>query len=327
MTREVWLKLIDHFGDADGVMSGLHIDGMNSVAPRYVGPEIPRSPDGEYADFWGIRSRLVAHEGGAYLETCHNPLAEAKTVDDLDDYPWPQADWFDYSEMRDHAMRASKKRVITSGGAMPFFYHNHLRGLEQSLLDPLLEPELTHEIVTRITEFYYQQYLRMFEACGEFIDLSNVTDDLGCQTGPLISPETYDEFYAPHHKRLIHLCKEFDVKVFHHDDGGCREFLPALVDMGIDILNPIQWKCPGMDMDELKNEYGARVCFHGGVDNQEALPFGSTDDVRDEVRHCIDALACDGTGYILASCHNLQVVSPIENIVAMYDEAHHYGRR
>jgi uroporphyrinogen decarboxylase len=96
--------------------------------------------------------------------------------------------------------------------------------------------------------------------------------------------------------------------------------------MGIDILNPVQHNCPGMEMDGLKADFGGNICFHGGVDNQEILPFGTPDDVRAEVRRCIDALASDGTGYILAPCHNLQAVTPVENIVAMYDEAWHYGK-
>jgi uroporphyrinogen decarboxylase len=96
--------------------------------------------------------------------------------------------------------------------------------------------------------------------------------------------------------------------------------------MGIDILNPVQWACPGMDMRELKAEFGNRICFHGGIENQRILPFGTPDEVRAEVRHCIDALASDRTGYILAPCHNLQVVTPVANIIAMYDEAWRYGR-
>jgi uroporphyrinogen decarboxylase len=207
----------------------------------------------------------------------------------------------------------------------PFFFHNKLRGLEQSLIDPLLQPELTHELIRRISDFFYKHHRRMFEACEGLIDISQVTDDLGSQTGPLIGLDLYREFYASHHMRFINLCREFGIKVFHHDDGSCREFLPLLVDMGIDVLNPVQWKCPGMDMNELKAEYGDRICFHGGIENQEILPFGTPDDVRREVWHCIDALAADGTGYILASCHNMQVNTPVENIIAMYDEAWRYG--
>jgi uroporphyrinogen decarboxylase len=229
--------------------------------------------------------------------------------------------------MRDYAMMKQKKRVVQAGYMAPFFFHNLLRGLEQSLMDPLIDPELTHEIVSRISDFHYEQHRRMFEACEGLIDLSQVTDDLGCQTGPLISLKIYREFYAPHHKRLIDLCREFGIKVFHHDDGGCRPFIPILVDMGIDVLNPIQWNCPGMDMEELKAEFGNRICFHGAIENQEILPFGTPEDVRAEVRHCIDTLAGDGTGYILASSHNIQVISPVENIIAMYDEAYNYGKQ
>jgi len=116
------------------------------------------------------------------------------------------------------------------------------------------------------------------------------------------------------------------VKVFHHDDGAIRDFIPDLIAAGIDILNPIQWPCPGMEQEGLKRDFGDRLCFHGGIDNQRILPFGTPEEVRAEVRHNIDALASDGTGYILAPCHNLQAVSPIENIIAMYDEAYQYGR-
>lgn len=165
----------------------------------------------------------------------------------------------------------------------------------------------------------------MFEACDGLIDLAQVTDDLGSQTGPLISMASYREFYAPQHKRFIDLSHEFGIKVMHHDDGSCRPFLPLLVEMGIDVLNPVQWNCPGMDLRELKAEFGNRICFHGGIENQRILPFGTPGEVRAEVRHCIDELASDGTGYILAPCHNIQVVSPVENILAMYDEAQRYG--
>ncbi|MBI4551367.1 MAG: uroporphyrinogen-III decarboxylase-like protein, partial [Candidatus Latescibacteria bacterium] len=110
------------------------------------------------------------------------------------------------------------------------------------------------------------------------------------------------------------------------DDGSIRAFLPDLVEMGIDILNPVQWTCPGMDRVELKQEFGDRLCFHGAVDNQRILPFGTPEDVRAEVRRCIDALASDRTGYILAPCHNIQPVTSLDNILAMYDEAWQYGR-
>ena len=106
-----------------------------------------------------------------------------------------------------------------------------------------------------------------------------------------------------------------------------RTFPPDLVTMGIDMLNPIQWVCPGMDRVEPKKEFGNRVCFHGAVENQRILPFGTPEEVRAEVRDCIDMLAIDGTGYMLAPCHALQANTPIENILAVYDEAWKNGKR
>jgi len=326
-TNEVFAKLRNYFGEKADLLAELHIDGFANIwtGPKYIGPMLPQVSLDETVDFWGMRWRRVPHEGGAYNEQSFFPLAEARTIDDIRAYPWPNADWFDYSGMRAEALEGRKTKAVQCGYMAPFYFHNLLRGLEQSLVDPLLEPEVTHYLVGRISDFFYDQHRRMFEACDGLIDVAQVTDDLGSQTGPLISMEVYREFYASHHKRFIDLCHEFGIKVFHHDDGGCRPFLSLLVEMGIDILNPVQWLCPGMDMRELKAEFGGRVCFHGAIENQRILPFGTPEEVRAEVRHCIDSLASDGTGYILAPCHNLQVVTPVENIVAMYDEAWKYG--
>ncbi len=324
-TREVWAKLRAHFGEGVDIMAVLHIDGMAGVGAEYVGPPLPAAPAGESVDYWGIRRKAVAYQAGSYDEQTFYPLAEARSIDDLDGYAWPRTDWFDYSRMRDNALQARQTQVVACGYMAPFYFHNMLRGLEQSLIDPLETPDFTHELLRRITDFFIEHHRRMFQACDGLIDLCQVTDDLGSQTGPMIGLNLYREFYAPCHKRCIDLCRQFGIKVFHHDDGSCQPFLPDLVAMGIDILNPIQWRCPGMDMQELKGRFGKRICFHGAIDNQQTLPFGSTEDVRAEVRRCIDILACDGTGYILAPCHNIQAVSPVENILAMYDEAWKYG--
>jgi len=326
-TNEVWVKLRNHFGESADIRRELHIDGFAGVGPEYIGPDLPQVSGEESVNFWGIRTKRVPHQGGAYDEQSFYPLASAQTIDDLMKYPWPQADWFDYSGMKVKAQEGCKTKAMQCGYMAPFYFHNLLRGLEQSLVDPLIDPEFTHYLVGRVSEFFFDHHRRMFEACDGLIDVAQVTDDLGSQTGPLISLELYKEFYAPHHKRFIELCHGFGIKVFHHDDGSCRPFLPLLTQMGIDILNPVQWICPGMDMVELKKEFGDRICFHGAVENQQILPFGTPDDVRAEVRHCIDSLASDGTGYILAPCHNLQVNTPVENIVAMYDEAWKYGKR
>jgi uroporphyrinogen decarboxylase len=230
------------------------------------------------------------------------------------------------NEMPARARVARETRAVKCGDIAPFYYHLQLRGLEQSLMDPLDDPEFTRHLLQRLSDFYREHHVRMYETCEGLIDIGDVTDDYGSQTGLLMGKKTWDEFYRPHLKRFIDLWHGFGVKVFHHDDGAIRELLPDLVEMGIDVLNPVQAVCPGMEMEGLKRDFGHRLCFHGGMDNQRVLPFGTPEEVRREVRHAIDTLASDGTGYILAPCHNLQAVSPVENILAMYDEAWNYGR-
>lgn len=325
-TPEVQAKLRAHFGNTN-FRAALHLDGFMVFEPAYIGPPLPRLPEGESIDHWGIRSRTMDYGSGVYSETAEPALAHARTLDDLRRHPWPKAEWFDFSAMPALLRKARKTHLTQCGYMAPFYFHNLLRGLEQSLLDPLEDPDFAHALIGSISDFFLAYHRAMFEACDGLIDVTQVTDDLGSQTGPLISPALYREFYKPHHARMINLAHEFGIKVMHHDDGSCRVFLPELVDMGINILNPVQWNCPGMDTIELKREFGDRICFHGGIENQRILPFGTPEDVRAEVRHCIDTLGCDDTGYIVCSCHAIQPVTPIENILALYDEAHRYGRR
>lgn len=325
-TPEVWQKLKDHFGPDADVQQALHIDGIAYVGPDYVGPPLPEAPPGESVNLWGMRYRPINYGTGVYHEQCFHPLAEARTIDDLERYPWPSPDWFDYSKMPAAARAARQKRAVKCGDIAPFYYHNQLRGLQRSLTDPHDDPEFTRHLLTRLCDFFYEHHLRMFETCEGLVDIGDVTDDYGSQTGLLISKKTFDEFYRPHVRRFIEMWHGFGLKVFHHDDGAIRPLLPDLVGMGIDILNPVQSVCPGMEMKGLKRDFGRDLCFHGGMDNQRVLPFGTPGEVRREVRRAIDALAGDGTGYILAPCHNLQAVSPVENILAMYDEAWNYGK-
>lgn len=324
-TEEVWSKLREHFGSRDNIFAELQIDGFAWLFPEYSGPALPAVSENESVDVWGIRYRQCDYGTGSYQEPYYHPLAMAQTIEDLQKYRWPNPDWFNYQPLRQQAENARKNHAVKCGYMAPFFLHTLLRGLEPALMDPYERPEFTHYLMERITNYLYEHHARMFEACSGLIDVGDVTDDLGCQTGPIMSLDVFREFYRPHMARLTGLCRDFDLKVFHHDDGGIRPFIPDLIEIGVDILNPIQWTCPGMERTELKQDYGRQLCFHGGVENQRILAFGTADEVRAEVRDCIDSLASDKTGYILASCHNLQPVTPVENIIAMYEEACRYG--
>jgi uroporphyrinogen decarboxylase len=157
------------------------------------------------------------------------------------------------------------------------------------------------------------------------VDVTQVTDDFGSQRGLLISPQVFEEFYRAPMQRAIDLAKSYGIIVFHHDDGDVRPLLPVLAGMGIDVLNPIQWRCGNWDLAALKAEYGSRLCFHGAVDNQQTLPYGTPEDVRAEVKHLIATLASDRTGFIIGPCHNLQPNTSVENVIALYEAACEYG--
>jgi uroporphyrinogen decarboxylase len=323
-TPEVWAQLRDHFGSHADIRALLHIDGMAGVGAKYMGPPSPTVAPDETVDYWGIRTKRVSYGTGTYDEFSYHPLGGAQTIEDLERYQWPTSDWFDCSEMRAVAKSGREKQAVMCGYMAIFFQHNKLRGLKASLLDPILRPEYTRHLLGRTADFLYEQHLRMFEACDGLIDVTEVTDDFGTQAGPMISLRVFREFYRPYMQRFIDLAHSFGIKVFHHDDGAIRPFIPDLIEMGIDVLNPLQWTCPGMELEGLKRDFGQELCFHGGVDNQRVLAFGTPEEVRAEVRHCIDALAYDHTGYILAPCHNIQVLTPVKSIIAMYDEALRY---
>ena len=154
--------------------------------------------------------------------------------------------------------------------------------------------------------------------------LSYVAEDLGGQEGLMFSLDHIREFLLPGMKRIVDLAHSAGAYVFHHNDGAIRDVIPDMVDLGIDILNPIQWRCEGMDRELLKRDFGRDLVFHGGIDNQYTLAFGSVEEVQQEVKDNLLLLG-QGGGYILAPCHNIQAVSPAENVVAMYEEGYSLG--
>jgi len=326
-TPEVTRKLFDHFA-VDNVVAlydKLDIDGIMGIAPPYIGPPCKRNGD-YWENEWGMGYRNQAYGTGEYGEQVHFPLQHMTTLEEIEAYPWPSPDWYDYSQLPRLAAQYAG-RAVMCGYTAVFYFHNQLRGLEQSLMDPLMYPELTRAIVQRLSDFFFEYHRRCFEAAPGLIDVAQVTDDWGSQYGLLVNPRIFHEFYRAATQRAIDQAKSHGIIVFHHDDGDMRPLLPTLVDMGIDILNPVQWRCGDWDLAALKRDYGSRICFHSAVDNQETLPFGTPDDVRREVRWLIDTLACDGAGFIIGPCHNLQPVTPIENIIALYETAHEYGKR
>ena len=314
-TEETTDKLLQYLGCDDRRMlyERLHIDAVFSVAAVYSGPPLPAATDA-----FGCGHREMDYGTGVYSECISHPLAQYTSIEEIESqYSWPSPDWYDYSGVA-AAAAAWSDYPIRGGGSEPFLTYKKLRGEEQAFVDLIECPEMVHYCLDRLFELAYENTARIYEQIPGQVVLSYVAEDMGSQTGLMFSPPKIREFLLPGMQRMVDLAHQAGVYVFHHNDGAIREILPDLVAMGIDVLNPIQWRCSGMAREELKREFGGDVVFHGGVDNQYTLAFGSVDEVCLEVRDNIRILG-DGGGYILAPCHNIQAVSPPENIVAMYE--------
>lgn len=316
---EVKQRLLDYCGVTEWVqaLDYLDIDGIITLRPPYIGPALPDLGESVRQDEWGMVYRRQIYNDGVYWEQVGYPLANAEAIADLGAYPWPDPDWYDYSALPDLCAQY-EGRAIEIGYTAIFYYHNKLRGLELSMMDLALRPEFSRELIRRIAEFFFAYHQRCYEAAGKAMQIAQVTDDFGSQTGLLISRGMIEEYYRGWMQRAIDQAKGFGIKVFHHDDGAIYPLLPMFIEMGVDILNPIQWRCKGMDREAIGANYGERLCFHGGVDNQYTLPFGSANDVRAEVAYNLKTLGRSGTGYIIAPCHNIQANTSIENILALY---------
>jgi len=213
---------------------------------------------------------------------------------------------------------------IQGGGSEPFLIYKNLRGQEQALMDLVSNQELVHFCLDKLFHLAYENSRRIFEQIPGQVTLSYVAEDMGGQTGLMFSPSHIHEFFIPRMKRIINLAHQAGAFVFHHNDGNIRRIIPDMIEAGIDILNPIQWRIRGMNRRRLKREFSDKVVFHGAMDSQYTLAFGKTEEVRQEVLDNLHILGKEG-GYILAPCHNIQAVSPVENVLAMYETGYEHG--
>lgn len=297
----------------------LHIDKPVAVGPAYIGPKLEKD-----TDMYGCRYRNVEYSGGVYAECVYHPLAQYETVEEIEkNYVWPTVDWFDYSVIPSQ-IKGKEEYPVQGGGSEPFLIYKNLRGQEQAFIDLILYPDIVEYCLDKLFDFCYENTLRIYEQIPGKITFSYIAEDMGAEIDLMYSPDQIRRFLLPRMKRMIDLAHEAGVYAFHHNDGAIRKIVPDLIDIGIDILNPVQWRCNGMDREGLKRDFGDKLIFHGGVDNQYTLAFGSVEEVKNEVIDNIRILGAGG-GYIIAPCHNIQSVSPPENIVAMYETGYEYG--
>lgn len=299
---------------------------LNLDRPRIVEPHLRhhRHAQDPAFDFWGVRYRQIVYGAGQYREVECSPMAAFTSVAAVHRYPWPSPDDFDFTPVQDAAAAHDGFRILQGGMYEPFLRYGALRGLEQSYVDLLLNPDIADAILGHLFEFHFEYNRRIFEAADRRIDLICIAEDLGGQNGPLFSLDLYRRFFLPNQIRMADLARRYGVHVMYHTDGAVRAFLPDLVDkVGIEILNPIQWRCAGMDRMSLVHDFGDRLAFHGAMDNQQTLSFGLVNDVIAELRENLDIFS--HARWICAPCHNLQTVTPTASIVALYEAIHNWG--
>jgi uroporphyrinogen decarboxylase len=295
----------------------LPIVDIVEVSPPYIGPPLPAD-----TDIWGVRRREVSYGSGSYSEIASYPLSGEWAPGRLSAHRWPDPAWYDYESLPAliRAARARSDRCVMVTNGNIFETSWYMRGFEQVLMDVMTDEELVHAIMGRVTDFYMGFFCRILEAAPGEIDLVFTADDIGDQRGLLMPYDRLERLLKPYHRRLNDAVHERGAKVIYHTDGSIMDAVAGLADMGIDVLQALQFSADNMDPVRLKSDYGTRLCFEGGVSIQTTLPFGTAEEVRREVQERITVLGRGG-GYILGPSHWIQAETPPENIVAMFDTA------
>ncbi len=316
--------------DFEALLRRLDID-FRWVEPGYVGPTLEDPQRNVRRDIWGVEYRYVRFsERAGYWEPIERPLAQCDDPAALDDYAWPSLDWFDFSTLSDQVAAHDGYAIMTAPGvASPGVLQTPIQGLlgeEKSLIAMVANPEFFAALVRRVLEFQLPFIERMMDAANGRIDFFRIGEDLGTQKGLLISPATFRQSLQEPLKAMADAAGRRGAAFYLHSCGSVRALIPDLIAMGVDVLDPLQVGAADMTPAELKAEFGDRLCFSGGVDEQELLPRGSVDDVRAGVRDLLDVMARGG-GFFLGPTHNFQDDVPTENVVAMYETAREWEPR
>jgi uroporphyrinogen decarboxylase len=283
-----------------------------------------------YIDMWQTPHKWT--DIGNYYAIHAQPLDQTSlTQSDIDNFDWPNPDNPDmFSGLREQAKAwyENSDYVIGADGIKVGILQisSQIRGYDKLFVDFALNPEMAHRLLDKISELINEMYRHYMREVGPYVDLVVITDDQGTQKSLMVSPKMFRQFIKPRLKSQIDTIKESaDVKVLMHCDGAILPIIEDLIEIGVDIINPIQTVVSGFeDTSVLKEQFGERISFHGGIDVQQVLPNASVEEVRQEVRHRIKDLG-QGGGYILAPCHNVNIDIPVENVLAMYDAAREFG--
>lgn len=340
LTPEMEERLQEHFGKRQGkasvaqqiepgvlasqnelVLDGLGID-FRSVFPVFKGKLKPPKDDITY-DEWGAGYKRVTNAvTGTYDESVIQPLADIKTMDDVRNYPWPSVENYDFSTIEQQCDKYKDFAVVLGHAGMPDILNgvSRGRGMEQVVTDIALRDEVGLAVIDKRVDLWYAWLKKGLSAGRGKVDIVALGEDTGNQNGRMFSPRDFDEIFRPRLKKFFDLAHEFGAKAMLHSCGDTHEIMPTYIDMGLDVLDAMQPEPKGMDPEKIRSICKGKLAFCGLISTQQTLPHGTVEDCRREARHRIDVIA-KGGGYIFAPAHCIQPDTPLENVLAVYEEA------
>ncbi|MEG1428003.1 MAG: uroporphyrinogen decarboxylase family protein, partial [Oscillospiraceae bacterium] len=291
--------------------------------------------DGSFTDEWGCYWKKTMIDGGHFYFELQNPPLKDATIDDLENYAWPDPkDVQRYEGLKEEMQGVREKSdlaILAKFAGAVFEVATYMRGHERWYRDLINNQAFAQALLHKICQIQKEIDSVCIEAVGEYVDILRLSgEDLGTQNSPLISPRIFRKVVRPHleelwsHAKTALLKKNPEAKVMLHSCGAVRPFISDLIECGIDILDPVQPAANHMDRYELKAEFGDQIVFHGNIDIQKVLPFGTKEDIEAEVYDSIKALA-PGGGFLLSPAHNVQSDVSAKNLVHMIDYAHKFG--
>jgi uroporphyrinogen decarboxylase len=291
------------------------------VSPDYIGPEPEKLEDGTFYSVWGSHRRLVHNEFSTYEEYASFPLENATSKAEVESWEkWPKSSYWNWDSIAPKIEKLNENvryHIRYEVGGI-FESSWALYGLDKFLMDLMTNPEVPCAIMDCYTDLMIENVKKLGDAAGDKIDMVYTYDDVAIQNSLLMSPRMWRKHILPRHQRLNKVIKDYGIKIMYHSCGAVTKLIDPFIDeMGIDVLNPLQPRAKGMDMAWIKETFGKRVAFHGGIDLQQTLPLGSQQEVYDEVRDRCEVLGKDG-GYICTSAHYIQADVPVENIITLY---------
>jgi len=282
-------------------------------------------PEGARVDEWGIG--WIKTPSSLHFEHILHPLQKAETIDEIRNYPFPDLDAeYRYEGLSDRVNQLKEKGFAVTAAAMAvggtvFWPPYKLRSMEQLLVDFMINPDIADLMLDEVTSRIAFMAERFAEAS---VDILHLADDLGTQLAPIISLDVFRRFIKQRLAKVIKSAKDVkpDILVFFHSDGHIQEFIPDLIEIGVDILNPVQPEC--MNPAEIKRKYGDKLAFWGTIGTQTTMPFGTPDDVRQVVKERMETVGKDG-GLLIAPTHLIEPEVPWENIMALVDAVEEFG--